>query len=167
LGANAGLSGTDLDDLYRGGMIHDIGKIGVPDAILLKPGPLDGEEMRIMRKHPVIGEEIARPLRSAAKLLHIIRHHHEKFDGTGYPDQLAGDEIPLVARIVAISDAYDAIVSDRPYRKGMSREKAVAILDRGAGSQWDPELVPLFIRGLVEGEHEPGVGHLALPRRIA
>jgi putative two-component system response regulator len=167
LGANAGLSGTDLDDLYRGGMIHDIGKIGVPDAILLKPGPLDGEEMRIMRKHPVIGEEIARPLRSAAKLLHIIRHHHEKFDGTGYPDQLAGDDIPLVARIVAISDAYDAIVSDRPYRKGMSREKAVAILDRGAGSQWDPELVPLFIRGLVEGEHEPGVGHLALPRRIA
>jgi putative two-component system response regulator len=167
LGANAGLSGTDLDDLYRGGMIHDIGKIGVPDAILLKPGPLDAEEMRIMRKHPVIGEEIARPLRSAAKLLHIIRHHHEKFDGTGYPDQLAGDEIPLVARIVAISDAYDAIVSDRPYRKGMSREKAVAILDRGAGSQWDPELVPLFIRGLVEGEHEPGVGHLALPRRIA
>jgi HD-GYP domain-containing protein (c-di-GMP phosphodiesterase class II) len=155
----------DLDDLYRGGMIHDIGKIGVPDAILLKPGPLDREEMRIMRKHPVIGEEIARPLRSAAKLLHIIRHHHENFDGTGYPDQLAADDIPLVARIVAISDAYDAIVSDRPYRRGMSHEKAVAILDSGAGSQWDPELVPLFIRGVVEEEHAPSVGQLALPRR--
>jgi putative two-component system response regulator len=165
LGAQAGLSGRDLDDLYRGGMIHDIGKIGVPDAILLKPGPLDREEMRIMRKHPVIGEEIARPLRSAAKLLHIIRHHHENFDGTGYPDQLAADDIPLVARIVAISDAYDAIVSDRPYRRGMSHEKAVAILDSGAGSQWDPELVPLFIRGVVEEEHAPSVGQLALPRR--
>jgi putative two-component system response regulator len=165
LGEMAGLSGSDLDDLHRGGMIHDIGKIGVPDAILLKPGPLDPEEMEIMRKHPVIGEEIARPLRSAAKLLHIIRHHHENFDGTGYPDQLSGAQIPLVARIVAISDAYDAMVSDRPYRHGMRHEKAVAILDSGAGSQWDPELVPVFIRGLVEGEPLPWVAPVTLPRR--
>jgi len=165
LGSVAGLSGSDLDDLYRGGMIHDIGKIGVPDAILLKPGPLDPDEMAIMRRHPVIGEEIARPLRSAAKLLHIIRHHHENFDGTGYPDGLAGEDIPLVARIVAISDAYDAMVSDRPYRKGMGHEKAIAILDSGAGSQWDPKLVPLFIHGLVDGQPVPSNGHTTLPRR--
>jgi putative two-component system response regulator len=149
LGEMAGLGGEDLDDLYRGGMIHDIGKIGVPDAILLKPGPLDDEEMEIMRRHPVIGEEIARPLRSAAKLLDIIRHHHENFDGTGYPDHLAGEDIPLVARIVAISDAYDAMVSDRPYRPGMGHEKAVSILVAGAGSQWDPQLVPMFVQALL------------------
>ena len=154
LGLRAGLGGSDLDDLYRGGMIHDIGKIGVPDAILLKPGPLDPDEMEVMRRHPVIGEEIARPLRSAAKLLHIIRHHHENFDGTGYPDRLAGDKIPLVARIVSISDAYDAMVSDRPYRRGMGHAKAVAILEMGAGTQWDPVLVPLFIKGVVEGDME-------------
>jgi HD-GYP domain-containing protein (c-di-GMP phosphodiesterase class II) len=111
----------------------------------------------------VIGEEIARPLRSAAKLLHIIRHHHENFDGTGYPDQLAGDAIPLVARIVAISDAYDAMVSDRPYRSGMSHERAIAILESGAGRQWDPGLVPMFISGLVEGAPAPWVQSLLEP----
>ena len=145
LGISAGLVGKDLEDLYRGGMIHDIGKIGVPDAVLLKPGKLDDEEWEIMRRHPVIGEQIARPLRSAANLLAIIRHHHENFDGTGYPDGLAGDGIPLLARITAISDAYDAMVSDRPYRDGMPREKAMAILRDGAGTQWDPRLVPTFL----------------------
>jgi putative two-component system response regulator len=145
LGATAGLQGKDLDDLYRGGMIHDIGKIGVPDAILLKPGPLDADETAIMRRHPAIGEQIARPLRSAANLLDIIRHHHENFDGTGYPDGIAGEEIPLLARIVAISDAYDAMISDRPYRRGMATEKAAAILRERAGLQWDPTLVPLFL----------------------
>ena len=149
LGAMAGLRGKDLEDLYRGGMIHDIGKIGVPDAILLKPGPLDPDEWEVMRQHPVIGEEIARPLRSAAKLLDIIRHHHENFDGTGYPDHLGGEDIPLVARIVAISDAYDAMVSNRPYRRGMDHNKAVAILVAGSSSQWDPELVPKFLDGLL------------------
>jgi putative two-component system response regulator len=148
LGAAAGLTGRDLIDLYRGGMIHDIGKIGIPDAILLKPGPLDADELAIMRRHPEIGERIARPLRSAANLLDIIRHHHENFDGTGYPDGLAGDGIPLVARIVAISDAYDAMISDRPYRSGMPTAKAVTILRERAGLQWDPELVPLFLSAI-------------------
>ncbi len=157
LGTMAGLDGSDLDDLYRGSMIHDIGKIGVPDAILLKPGPLDSDEALIMRRHPVIGEEIARPLRSAAKLLHIIRHHHENFDGTGYPDHLAAEDIPLVARIAAISDAYDAMVSDRPYRSGMTHDQAVAILEKGSGGQWDPGLVPMFIRGLAQREPVPWV----------
>lgn len=150
LGARAGLGGRDLVDLYRGGMIHDIGKIGIPDAILLKPGKLEPEEWAIMRQHPVIGEQIARPLRSAVNLLAIIRHHHENFDGAGYPDGLSGGDIPLVARITAVSDAYDAMVSDRPYRLGMPRKKAIAILADGGGSQWDPELVPLFIESLAE-----------------
>jgi putative two-component system response regulator len=151
LGAAVGLSGRDLVDLYRGGMIHDIGKIGVPDAILLKPGKLDPEEWEIMRRHPVVGEQIARPLRSAANLLAIIRHHHENFDGSGYPDRLAGDDIPLVARITAVSDAYDAMTSDRPYRPGMATERAAGILAAGAGSQWDPELVNVFVESLVAG----------------
>lgn len=145
LGMLAGLQGRELTDLYRGGMIHDIGKIGVPDAVLLKPGPLDAEETAIMRRHPVIGEQIARPLRSAVNLLAIIRHHHENWDGTGYPDGLAGAGIPLLARITAISDAYDAMTSNRPYRRGMDREKAASILASGAGSQWDAELVRLFL----------------------
>jgi len=145
LGIRLGLTGTELTDLYRGGMIHDIGKIGIPDAILLKPGPLDDAEMAVMRTHPVIGEQIARPLRSAANLLAIIRHHHENVDGTGYPDRLAGEEIPLVARVTAVSDAYDAMVSDRPYRSGMPKAKAREILLAGAGGQWDPDLVALFV----------------------
>jgi putative two-component system response regulator len=153
LGAAVGLTGKELVDLYRGGKIHDIGKIGVPDAILLKPGPLDADETAIMRRHPAIGEQIARPLRSAANLLDIIRHHHENFDGTGYPDGLVGEQIPLLARIVAISDAYDAMITDRPYRHGMSVEKAATILKERAGLQWDPELVPLFLSAI--GFREP------------
>ncbi|HEV2141288.1 MAG TPA: response regulator, partial [Candidatus Dormibacteraeota bacterium] len=100
LGFGLGLSAADLDALYRGGLIHDIGKIGVPDAILLKPGPLDTEELTTMHLHPIIGENIVAPLRSGAPLLPIIRHHHERYDGTGYPDRLAGSAIPRLARIV-------------------------------------------------------------------
>jgi putative two-component system response regulator len=145
LGAAAGLTSQELDHLHRGGLLHDIGKIGVPDQILQKPGPLDAGEVVAMQQHPVIGEEIARPLRSAAPLLAIIRHHHERVDGAGYPDSLAGTDIPLLARIVAIADGYDAITSDRPYRPGRSRAEAGEILKAGAGSQWDLELVRLFL----------------------
>ena len=154
LGSYLGLGEDDLDDLYRGGMVHDIGKIGIPDAILLKPGPLDASEWRVMKRHPVIGEEIAKPLRSAQELLKIIRHHHENFDGTGYPDGLARDEIPLLARIVTVCDGYDALTSARPYRTGMTPDVAIAILRDGAGTQWDPELVPLFIERIAAA-HRP------------
>jgi putative two-component system response regulator len=135
---------ADLDALYRGGIIHDIGKIGVPDSILLKPGPLDVEEQIRMHAHPIIGEGIVRPLRSGTSLLPIIRHHHEHFDGTGYPDRLRGAQIPRLARIVSVCDAYDALINNRPYRTGRSPEEAMAILHRGAGTQWDPEVVNLF-----------------------
>ena len=150
LGERLDLGGAELDALYGGGKIHDIGKLGVPDRILMKPGPLDAEEMTLMRLHPVIGEEIVSPLRSAAALRTIIRHHHEHFDGSGYPDQLVGEQIPLLARVVAICDAYDALVSDRPYRAGRTPEEAIAVLREGAGSQWDRRLVEIFTGNVVQ-----------------
>ena len=145
VGMKLGLPERALDALYRGGIIHDIGKIGVPDAILLKPGPLAGDEIRIMRAHTTIGESIVRPLRSGANLLPIIRNHHERFDGNGYPDGLAGRAIPRLARIVAVCDSYDALVTDRPYRKARSVDEAIATLADGAGKQWDPEVVEVLV----------------------
>ncbi len=146
IGSVIGLSGQQIEALYRGGIIHDIGKIGVPDAILLKPGPLDQEELTTMHLHPVIGANIVGPLRSGADLLPIIRHHHERYDGNGYPDRLAGAEIPLLARIVAVCDAYDALVNDRPYRRRRTHEDAMTIMRGGAGTQWDPAVVEAFLK---------------------
>jgi putative two-component system response regulator len=144
LGTLLGLPDPDLDALSRGGIIHDIGKIGVPDSILLKPASLDCDELEQMRAHPIIGERIVRPLRSGARLLPIIRHHHERFDGDGYPDGLRGLDIPQLARILAVCDAFDALVNDRPYRSRRTVEDAIATLEGGAGTQWDPEVVGLF-----------------------
>jgi putative two-component system response regulator len=144
LGTQLGLADADLDALSRGGIIHDIGKIGVPDAILLKPASLDCDELLRMRAHPIIGERIVRPLRSGASLLPIIRHHHERFDGGGYPDGLRALDIPQVARILAVCDAFDALVNDRPYRSRRTVDDAIAILADGAGAQWDPEVVGLL-----------------------
>ena len=145
LGSRLGMPEVALDALFRGGIIHDIGKIGVPDSILLKPGALDPEETIRMRSHVLIGENIVRPLRSASTLLPIIRHHHERFDGRGYPDGLRGREIPRLARIVAVCDAFDALVNDRPYRPRLPVDRALAMLVDGAGHQWDPEVVDLFV----------------------
>ena len=146
IGQQMGLPEPALDALYRGGIIHDIGKIGVPDAILLKPGPLDAGELVVMQTHAVIGESIVRPLRSGTNLLPIIRNHHEHFEGGGYPDGLVGERIPRLARIVSVCDAFDAMVTDRPYRSRRPVAKAVEILRLGAGAQWDPALVDLFVR---------------------
>ncbi len=148
IGERLGLSKNDLDTLYLGGMVHDLGKIGVDDAILRKPGPLDADELVKMRAHPVIGANIVKPLRTGSELLPIIRHHHEWFDGRGYPDGLRGTDIPLLARIVSICDAYDALVNDRPYRPRRSPDEAIKILAGGAGRQWDPRLVSLFLAEL-------------------
>jgi putative two-component system response regulator len=148
LGMQMGLPQPALDALYRGGIIHDIGKIGVPDAVLLKPGPLEPHELVRMQAHALIGESIVRPLRSGTNLLPIIRNHHEHFEGGGYPDGLVGDRIPRLARIVSICDAFDAMVSDRPYRPRRSVGTAIEMLNRGAGTQWDPQLVDLFVREL-------------------
>jgi putative nucleotidyltransferase with HDIG domain len=148
LGTRLGLQESDLVALYRGGLVHDIGKIGVANAILLKPGPLNAEEERQMRSHTVIGERIVKPHSSAADILAIVRNHHERFDGGGYPDGLAGHKIPLLARIVSVCDAYDALASDRPYRARLSTEDASDVLMRGAGQQWDRELVSLLLSEL-------------------
>jgi cyclic di-GMP phosphodiesterase len=145
IGQQMGLPEPALDALYRGGIIHDIGKIGVPDAILLKPGPLDPGELVVMQAHALIGESIVSPLRSATNLLPIIRNHHEHFDGGGYPDGLVGERIPRLARIVSVCDAFDAMVTDRPYRSRRPVAKAVEILKLGARAQWDPALVDLFV----------------------
>jgi putative two-component system response regulator len=144
LGERMDLPEEQLGALYRGALVHDIGKIGIPDSVLLKPTDLDPGELAQMRRHPEIGEAIIRPLKSGADLLPVVRHHHESYDGSGYPDGLAAEQIPLAARIVAVCDAYDALVSDRPYRKGRSRQEAIDCLIAGAGSQWDPEIVQLM-----------------------
>src|SRR5260370_14824943 len=144
LGVRIGLSEDDLDALYRGGVIHCLAKIGVPDTVLQKPGPLDADELVLMRAHPEIGESIVRPLRTGSDLLPIVRHHHEAFDGHGYPDGLRGTGIPLLALIVAVCYAVDALTTSRTYQTRLSEHEAIAILNGGAGRQWDPQLVSLL-----------------------
>lgn len=139
-----------LDDLARTrihmtGLLHDVGKIGVPDRVLLKPGKLDDEEFDIIKQHPLIGYNILQPVPQLHYTLEGVRHHHERFDGRGYPDGMVGDAIPLFGRILAVADAYDAMTSSRPYRHAMSVDKAVGILREGAGSYWDPMLIEIFL----------------------
>jgi putative two-component system response regulator len=133
LGGKMSLSEQEINALRVGGILHDIGKIGVPRDILNKPGPLSDDEWVVMKKHPTIGHKICLPLKkSLGPALDMIQHHHEKLDGSGYPDGLREDEIPTVARIMAVVDIYDALVTDRPYRKGMTRERALSILQEEA-----------------------------------
>ncbi|MCB2200069.1 response regulator [bacterium] len=127
-GKRMGLGEEELQALRRGGILHDIGKIGIPEAILLKAGPLTTEEIGVMRHHPLKGEQICKPLRTLAGTLPIIRHHHERMDGDGYPDKLKGEEIPLGARIIAAVDYFDALITDRPYRKALPQEEALRLL---------------------------------------
>ncbi len=150
IGGADGLTPEDCEFLYQGGVLHDLGKIAIPDAILLKPGPLTAEEFAVMRTHSVEGERICLSLRSIAHYLPIIRHHHERVDGAGYPDHLYANDIPLGARIAAISDAWDAMVSDRPYRAGLGADEAISRLRGGAGKQWDAGLVRVFLE-LIDG----------------
>lgn len=153
LGRRLALSAEHQESLWKGGILHDIGKIGVPDAILNKAGRLTPEEIAQMQVHVVVGERICQPLRSIRYLLPVIRHHHEKFNGSGYPDGLRGETIPITARIVGIVDMYDALVTDRPYRPRLSREEAFAILRAGAADgTLDPELVAAFIAMIQEEE---------------
>jgi cyclic di-GMP phosphodiesterase len=141
----------DSERLYDGGVLHDLGKIAIPDAVLLKPGPLTDDEFALMRTHATEGERICLSLRSVAQFLPIIRHHHERVDGTGYPDHLHRLDIPIGARIVSVADAWDAMTSDRPYRAGRTAEEALQILRDGAGSQWDRDVVEAFTHLLDEG----------------
>ena len=141
-----GVAPSDAEIIARAGLLHDIGKIGIPEAVLRKPGSLTAEEWTLMRRHPVIGAQIVAPFEFFTAGATIIRHHHERVDGTGYPDGLAGDTIPLGARIVAVADVYDALTSDRPYRAALSRDDALGMLRAQAGHGLDAAIVGAFIR---------------------
>lgn len=151
IGKSMGCTKEELDILNFAGRLHDIGKIGIRDDILLKPGPLDGEEFEKIKEHPVIGGNIVGQLGLWDREQEIIRHHHERYDGSGYPDGLSGKDIPFLARILSVADAYDAMASDRAYRKKMPYEKVLGIIESGAGKQFDPEVVSVFMELTING----------------
>ncbi len=146
LGRRLDLDQADLDALYRGAFLHDVGKIAVPDRVLLKKGKLTAKEYEIMQRHPVIGDQLCATVRSLDRVRPIVRHHHERLDGRGYPDRLAGAAIPLLAQIVAVVDVFDALTTDRPYRAALPTVTAYQIMRSEARGGWcDPDLVDTFI----------------------
>ena len=144
VGAKLGLGTAERRAVERAARLHDVGKMAVPDAILDKEGALDDEEWAFMRRHTLVGERILAAAPSLAPVAELVRASHERVDGTGYPDGLKGDEIPVGARIVAVCDAYDAMISERAYRPPRSPEEAIAELRRAAGTQFDPQVVEAF-----------------------
>jgi len=154
MGERLGVPEEQIKALRRAGVVHDIGKVAVPDSILLKPGPLTADETKVMQKHPVVGERICAPLKTFRLVLPIIRHHHEKHDGTGYPDALQGEEIPLTARILQLSDVYDALTTDRPYKVAFTPEVALDLMGEEAErGWWDRELFEAF-REMIRLHHK-------------
>ena len=142
------LSEKEIETLKTASLLHDIGKIGAYDMVLDKPGKLDENETILIRTHTIKGEEILKPIKGLERILPIIRSHHERIDGTGYPDELKGDQIPFLARILCIADSYDAMISDRPYRSGCTTEYAISELKQCAGTQFDTEIVEIFLKVL-------------------
>jgi len=133
-------------ELEFGFLLHDVGKVAIPDAILYKPGALDDDERTLMSRHPVIGSEIVQGIEFLAEAADVVRSHHEKWDGTGYPDKLAGESIDITARITCIADVFDALTTDRPYRPGFTVDEALAMMTKDVGKMFDPELFPRFVR---------------------
>jgi putative two-component system response regulator len=159
LGRTVGLEEEELAALRRGGYLHDLGKVAVAEAILLKPGPLTPGEWDVIKKHPIIGEEICRPLRSLQTVRPIIRHHHERQDGSGYPDGLRGQAIPLTARIIQVVDVFDALTTDRPYRRALPWATALEVLeDEVEGGWWDPCVLTAFREVVAESDPLRGGG---------
>jgi diguanylate cyclase (GGDEF)-like protein len=151
------LAEREVDHVKAAALLHDIGKVAIPDDVLNKEGPLDDDEWKIMREHPVIGERILRAIPGMGPIARIVRHEHERFDGGGYPDGLSGEEIPIGARIILACDAYHAMTSDRPYRKGMAYGEAIRELVEGAGTQFDPRVTEVLI-GTLYGQRQSGGG---------
>ena len=149
------LGPDEVGRIRMAALLHDIGKVGIPDDVLHKPGPLDEREWELMRQHPVIGERILRMIPGLGAIARIVRHEHERWDGTGYPDGLVGAETPIGARIILACDAYHAMTSDRPYRRAMPHADAVAELTRNAGSQFDPEVVQALV-GYLYAQRQTG-----------
>jgi HD-GYP domain-containing protein (c-di-GMP phosphodiesterase class II) len=161
LGQAMGLSECVVHDLYLAGLLHDIGKIGIKDSVLLKPGELTPEEMKHIQEHPIIGDRIISNIRQLAHLRPGVRNHHERWDGKGYPDQLAGLETPLMARILAVADSCDAMLSARPYRAAMPVRTMEAVFGSDAGRQWDPQIVQHFLacKEDLYGIRQRGIGN--------
>jgi HD-GYP domain-containing protein (c-di-GMP phosphodiesterase class II) len=147
-----GLSNDEVEDLQLAALLHDVGKIGLPDEILLKAGKLTSEEWEQVRKHPIWGEEILRPIKQLRRVASWIRHEHERWNGSGYPDGLRSGAIPVPSRIIAVADAFDALTSDRSYRKAVSVTEAISILESAAGTEYDPEVVAAFLTAVESGK---------------
>lgn len=150
LAARMGMTEKEVDQIRIAGLFHDIGKVGVPDCVLLKSGPLTKEEFQIITKHPAEGEEILKAFAPFKELLSIVRNHHEKYDGSGYPDHLAGDAISIGARITAVADSFDAMMSKRVYREGLGIEKTISELIKGKNTQFDGEIVDVLLQMIEE-----------------
>ena len=151
LARRLGFAPSDARVVAQAGLLHDLGKIGIPESVLRKPGPLTGEEWALMREHPVVGARIVAPLEFFADGALIIRHHHERQDGSGYPAGLAGGAIPLGARIVAVADVYDALTSERPYRRSLERTEALRRIEAAAERLLDAGIVSAFLRLVTDG----------------
>jgi putative nucleotidyltransferase with HDIG domain len=143
-----GMSEVEVEEIRLGAVLHDVGKVGIPEQILNKSGPLNPEEWENMKSHVTYGARLLEPLEPLARIRQMVLHHHEFFDGSGYPNALAGQNIPLGARILTIADSYDTITSDRSYKKGRTAEEALSELERCANSQFDPELIAAFVRAM-------------------
>lgn len=162
-GQRLGLSRRELNALYRGGVLHDIGKLGIPDRILLKNGSLDEDEWKLMRQHTVIGARLCAGLRSMRETVPIILYHHERWDGSGYPEGLSGDSIPMLARVFQIVDIYDALANERPYKKALARDEIIQILEAETAKGWrDPDLITEFMKMLQESPER-----LSVPKDLA
>ena len=143
-----GLQEGEVRVVQQAALLHDVGKVAIPDEILRKPGPLDEGEREVMRRHPELGERVVSSVPGLAHLAPVVRADHERWDGKGYPDGLSGEEIPLASRIVFACDAWDAMNSDRPYRRAMDTEGKIEELKRGAGTQFDPYVVSVLVEAL-------------------
>lgn len=164
LAKGLGMSEEEIDNVHKVALLHDIGKIGVPDAVLNKPGRLSDEEYAAMKQHTTVGGEIIKDVKTIPNIYDGVRHHHERYDGRGYPDGLKGEQIPYIARLIAVADAYDAMTSTRVYRKHLMNEKVMSELENGAGTQFDPDVVGKLIELLNAGVIEnlsPDMGQKA------
>ncbi len=154
IGIELGLSKKELENLKLAAILHDIGKIGISDSILLKKGNLSDNEFKVIQNHPMLGAEILSHIKQLKDIIPGVKHHHEKFDGSGYPEGLKGEEIPLIARIIAVADTFDAMTTNRPYRKGLSPKEALNELENKAGTQFDERIVSAFKKVLSRGNFE-------------
>jgi HD-GYP domain-containing protein (c-di-GMP phosphodiesterase class II) len=152
LASAAALDADSVEEIYLSGLLHDIGKIGIREEVLLKPSKLNEDEWEHLRQHPDIGARILQPVSAIAKVVPGVQFHHECFNGKGYPRGLAGRDIPLMARIIAVADAFDAMSTDRPYRKALSLAEIRSVFVGGAGQQWDQEFVDIFVELLDDEE---------------